>query len=89
VKKRFATVFGLCGYMIGLLYYVHADFLNSDALETLLWYSCVGCIRLGTPYTDRWKVGVFITGPLNGLIYAIVGVLIAAAILRFRRARRG
>ena len=88
MKKWLATAFGVFGYAIGVFYYVCAYFrLTPELVDKVLWYTCLGCVRLGTPYADRWKVGVFITGPLNGLIYALVGFLIGVAIVRLRRKR--
>ena len=87
MRKWFVMVFGLFGYAIGVFYYVGAYFrLTPELVDKAVWYSCLGCVRVGTPYADRWKVGVFLVGPLNALIYAIVGFLIGAVVLRLRRA---
>ena len=89
MKKKFAIGFGSFGYLVGVCYCADAYFpLTPDLLDRSLWFSCVSCMNVSTPYADRWKFGVIIFGPLNAVIYPIVGFLLGAALLRFRRARR-
>ncbi len=85
MAKRCALYLGMVGYLLPIWHdaFRFAPLRSSFALDCL-HHACFACVE-GTLGGRSWTGTVLIGGPINGIILAALGFLIAKAIKKYRQ----
>jgi len=82
--RLYALVFGAVGY--ALVVWASLGFAPLPVeVALILQFSCLICFNVNGTHTGRVLTAFELFGPINALVYAVVGFLIGKLMLRIRK----
>jgi len=86
MAKQCGIIFGLFGYFSGFYFYAPGfGVFRSQLVYNIADTMCLPCIHDFGRESSKIYIGLFLAGPLNALLYFVVGYLIGKVIGKFSR----
>ena len=87
MAKWCALFFGALGYVLVIWYYSVAFApLTWESARYVLWHACVACTAVSGLHSRILRGAFLFLGPINAIIYAMVGFFIGKLILALKKA---